>query len=615
MGFAPPQHSSLLTLDKAYRSASRAIGDYVPVNALVASRKLPEDTFIDYVNDVLLALAIETRGITRLAILTPGKDWVRYVARPTDLHGGIIRIDLEGQTRSFCNADDYLGWQYESVSDGAGIAPSYVSGTVNQWFPDSFPMIALPGESDIPETEYPPTGTPTYTHARLFGDRKGNHPLTPGIFNMRVQGYAGRDPTSDDFPNVNDLSSFFVDIFMVYGMRMLTYDTGATGPFRNGAIPYNNEAYLNSTWREILGMDNTSSGTIGLNPLGTIFHIDGLRYTVTLTGIMNYDNYDFTPAGVADPAFAFYVNHERWDPDLTPPAWVVVQSWLYVINPDYTPWQTVATPHVAPLNVAPLNTGGNTRWGYTDAPGVANGASHGLFGDERYASDRAAYIAINRRALSLPDDCDTIKWLEEIPVRTFRSNLPDNPDDDVIVHAIAHQELLMLNPTDGRKRLWPLGEGRFGWERYLHSLLSPTKTRGQQYYWRAGNQLYLAGETLDLRSATYMLLYDARPDVIPADTIFADFGNFRLDLHGASPDIITDYIMHRHHLAVGGRDSQAAQDYGSLFYGKLKDAEVKRWGEHSQQGDAPAGIEVLNPGSHLKPYFDPLGDPENDWRR
>lgn len=600
MGFAPPQHSSLLTLAKAYRQAARAIGDYVPVGAVAASRKLPTDTFIDFVNTVLLSLSTKTHDITRVAFLTPGKDWIRYIARPTNLHGGIIRMDLEGETRSFYAADDYLGWQYEIIPSGVGVKPGYVRGTVDTNYPDSFPMIALPGESDIPETEYPPIGTPAYTHAYLYGDRKGNNPLTPGIFNVRVQGYAGRDPELDDYPDKDDLSSFLVDIFKVYAMRMLTYDTGATGPFRDGAIPYNNDAYLNKTWREILGMDDTSSGTVAINPLGATFIVDGVTWTVSLTGVGNLDDYDATP-GAVNPAFAFNITAND----------VALTNYFYVIHPDYTPWQTVATPMVAPLAAGHAALGGNIRWGYTDA----HGRSHGLFGDERYGSDRAAYIAVNRRALSIPDDCHSIEWLEEVPLKTFRIDLPDDPDDDAVTNALAHQESLMLNNTDGRKRIWPLGEGRFGWERYLSSLLSPMKTTGQQYYMRAGNQLYLVGEPLDLRSATYMLLYKAHPDVIPAGTDFADFGDFRLDLHGADPDIITDYIMYRHHLSVAGKDADSTERYQNLYFGKLKEAEVNRWGQHSQQGDAPAGVEVLNPGAHLKPYFDPLGDPENDWRR
>jgi len=208
-----------------------------------------------------------------------------------------------------------LGFQYE-LCTGEGVNPNFAglgvqSGTPSA--PDSFPKIYLPAECDIEQAFYGTwnaTFTAYYPPAGKANQKNVSdmQPFTPFLVDMRQVGYSTGDPTSAYYPTADQKDSYFIDLFMIYALRLLNYNVGT-----DYGIPNSNDEYLNSTWATILGLtDATMMGG------GGTFEVDNVQYTVAVT-----------LSGSGGPHTFTITNG--------------LEVFTYVMNQSERPWQTVAT--------------------------------------------------------------------------------------------------------------------------------------------------------------------------------------------------------------------------------------------------------------------------------
>lgn len=548
------------TLYEIYKQVCFDLGS--PATLTTPSQRLAADDFLNMMNSARRTLATASQDIYRLAILIPERNWVRYVARPYSLDGGIIRIDLQGQTRTLLEAGDCRNFQYEDVCRGTGTAPNPVGSSVVGAFqgPDSCPMVAFPSECDIGEGDFPPA---------LFGDRELLEPLTAGIFDIRVQGYGGNDPTNaDDYPIVGNPNSYLRDIFLMYLLRRLTYTTGT-----NGAIPYNPDEWLNQTWTTILGWaPGLGAAAVLAAPNNTIM-VDGVVYTVAVIG------------GAYNPT-----TNAPMTVTITSVAPAPAGTFTYIIRPDSTPWQTISTP-------ADCN-----RWGQ-------------LFEDEARHSARPRYIAFNQWWVNLPDDLEEIRRLWEIPMDMVRQRLdPDDSTADATVEEITTGVDYVLNRTSGAVQLFPIQESRFSWQKWMETqgwLMEENRDTG--YYLKTGDRFCVVPRSRNPRSAVYALLYVALDDKFSLTMPYADFQTMNIDLHGAQQEFFIDFILWRYHKSNQGSDAVKTKEAKESFYIELAKVKEKMAHRHQQKGDAPMIARELPLGKVGNlPYHDPIGDPD-DW--
>jgi len=545
------------TLLEIYYQVAFELGS--PATTTVQSQRLTASNFLLLMNSAKRFLSTASKGTSRLAILIPEKNWIRTVARPYDLEGGIIRIDLQGQTRDLIEAGDSRSFQYENVVTGVGTKPNYIGrGDIAPTVaPDSFPLVAFPSECDMSYTDFPPA---------LYGDREIGEPLTGAIMDIRVTGYGGKDPTSTDFPSADNPNSYLRDIFLVYALRRITYTTGT-----NGAIPYSPDAYLNTPWKTILGLA-AGAGVAGTGMLVT-FAVDGVTYSVTVTaGAYN---------ATTNIPFTFRIRT---------PVGVTNHDFIYQIFPDDTPWQTVADPTKC------------TRWG-------------NLFNDEALHSARPRYIAFNQWFVPIPDDMEEIRFFWEIDMDVWRQRLDNtDPTAAATVEEIVTSVDYSLNQTSGARQLYPISESQFSWLKWLEARgWVYTDSRDTGYYMRVGDRFMIAPRSRDPRSSVYALLYIALDDKYDIAEPYTNFNSIYVDLHGAQQEFFVEFIIWRYMKATQGSDSQKAKDAYESFMFQWDQVQKKMGHRYNQNADgAILGRELPMGRLVNKPYFDPIGDPD-DW--
>jgi len=531
-------------------------------------------TFIRKVNEALDDITISTGTVERLVLLTPDRRWLRYIKiTPEEINNGIVRIDLEGQTPTLLSADDpdNLDWQYESPCTGKGTDPDYAGHDQTivhppgysdlNLAPDSFPKIYLPAETNIPLANYGQIftnigGDETFAPPRGNQNRIGgtNEPTTPFVIDMRRVGYGSNDPTDDNYPTTTQTHLFFIDVFLIYALRLLSYTTGV-----DRTIPFSADQYLNETWTNILGLA-AGAGNVSLaaSPNQAFFTVDGVQYEVTI----NEAIYNVT----TDNSFTITITEVA-----------TAEAWNYGIRPSHTPWQTVATP----WNPVIGDNEGTDRWGY-------------LFQGQALYSNRSYYVKVNDFVIRLPDDLHKIKWLWKIPTSTIFRDLPEDPDDEYVTTALADNESYMYSRYDDAYHYFPITETKFTQLKYLES--QGYDFRGAGFYIMNGQQLRITPRPTDLKSAIIACIYEAKADNIAEDTSINNFATTYVELPSPAAKAIQYRIISDIYASSrgGGQMEQAAYFYG-LYKEELKKLENLYGGRNRQLHDAPDIKQNLDP--------------------
>ena len=568
-------NSSKLSIQDIYSIIADKLG--LTLADGVEAPMMPRLQFLRSLNLCLSEISSATDNVERLVLLTPDRRWLRYIkVTLEEANTGQVKINLMGQKPSLQSATDpdNLDWQYEDPCTGNGVDPDYAqTGTAIAappfgTAPDSFPKIYLPAECNIPLGVYTP-GIPlasygymvdvilpassTYNEPMGQQNRIGgsNEPLTPFVIDMRKVGYGSFTVGNADYPTTATPDRFFIDPYMIYALRCITY-TNAT----DYNIPLSADAYLNDTWANILAMIPGVDTAVVRNPAPgvTSFVLDGVIYDVTIIAPGTFNV-------VGNLPFTFRVTEAG-----------TANAWDYQIFPNNTPWTTV---------------GLSARW-------ASLTASSALW------ANRAWYVKLNDFVLRLPDDYRKCKWLWKIPISSMGWDLPEDPTADIVSQYLADTESVMYSRLDEAYHYFPVTETKFTQLKYLET--TGHNFQGEGFYIQTGQQLRLVPRPVDLKSAVIAMIYEAKPDNVDLTLQMGSFATTFLELPSESVNVIIYMYLAGLYASSRASDMEKAMWFKREALEALAKLRSLYSGRQGQQYDAPIMTQTLDPGRDTRSF-------------
>lgn len=531
-----PVDSSKSTFGDMYRWINSKLNTRLTSADMTAGETGPHystDGFIDDVNDIAAELGIDTEYLERYYVVRADVGLMRYIKYTrVEGDGGILRIDLNGQTATLpSGTDDFdcLGAQYEKICDGDGVDFVYEGTATPSSAPDSFPKIYLPAESDIEEADLLNSNPLVYNPLARIKSSSGadNQPIINNILDVEYVGFGSSDTTDDNYPTTGNESTFFIDPFVIAAMELLTVTYAGGAVAGANLTPRSADAYLNDTWLTISGSSGAFVSVVltdAVTPLNT-FAVDGVTYTVApvaATGAGDFD-IEITSAG---------------------------NTWTYEMISTQRPWQTVVSGSGA-------TPAGRHRWG-------------AMFDSTQ---DKAWYLKFDAQRIKLPDDVEKIEWVMKIPKHSFRENIQVDSDDANVFESLGDNITALFNPIDHVNHYYPVTETLFtrakpfrGGQIRIEGIgfdLGNLRNRFAGLYMQKGQQIYIEPKTTD----PILIAARCKPDLADNTTTIANFDSIRLEIPSLAVNCIKYRMLSDYYISKAG-DIGASQ----LWMGRFKEA-------------------------------------------